>query len=181
MPKGWSYRHVFTIDSSCGKLIKQRSSVPIHLNVPSEFVRSLLKSLLQRLHNMRAWVQIPVPTPPHPTPHHPPKKKQIKKQTDKNTKLVFWGFTTVKRRHDPSNAYKGKLLIGVDLQFRGSVHHHHGRKHGGVQADTVLEKELRVLTQSNQEPVSSRQLGEGSQARPPNSPTPWAKHIQSII
>jgi hypothetical protein len=28
--------------------------------------------------------------------------------------------------------------------FRGSVHYHHGRKHGSVQADMMLEK-LRVL------------------------------------
>jgi hypothetical protein len=29
--------------------------------------------------------------------------------------------------------------------FRGVVHYNHGKKHGGNQADTVLEKELRVL------------------------------------
>ena len=29
------------------------------------------------------------------------------------------------------------------LSFRGSVHYHHGGKHGNVQADVVLEKELR--------------------------------------
>jgi hypothetical protein len=29
--------------------------------------------------------------------------------------------------------------------FRGSVHCRHGRKHGSVQIDMVLEKELRVL------------------------------------
>lgn len=32
-------------------------------------------------------------------------------------------------------------FFGADL-----VHYHHGRKLGGMQADTVLEKELRVLT-----------------------------------
>jgi hypothetical protein len=42
------------------------------------------------------------------------------------------------------NSYKGQHLIGAGLQFRGSVHYHHGRKHGSVQADMVLE-ELRVL------------------------------------
>jgi hypothetical protein len=35
-----------------------------------------------------------------------------------------------------------KHLIGAALQFRGLVHYHHGRKHGGMQADMVLEKEL---------------------------------------
>ena len=29
--------------------------------------------------------------------------------------------------------------------FRGLVRYHHGRKHGDMQAGTVLEKELRVL------------------------------------
>jgi hypothetical protein len=29
--------------------------------------------------------------------------------------------------------------------FRGSVHYHHGRKHGRLQADLDLEKEVRVL------------------------------------
>jgi hypothetical protein len=31
------------------------------------------------------------------------------------------------------------------MGFRGSVYYHHGRKHGSIQADTVLERELRVL------------------------------------
>jgi hypothetical protein len=35
-------------------------------------------------------------------------------------------------------------FIRAGLQFRGSVHYHHGGKHGSMQADTVLE-ELRVL------------------------------------
>jgi hypothetical protein len=43
------------------------------------------------------------------------------------------------------NSYKEKQLSGAGLQFRGLVHYHHGRKHGTVQADMVLEKELRVL------------------------------------
>jgi hypothetical protein len=29
--------------------------------------------------------------------------------------------------------------------FRGSVHYHCGRKHGSIQADIMLEEELRVL------------------------------------
>jgi hypothetical protein len=45
-----------------------------------------------------------------------------------------------KRHH--GNSYKGKHLIGAGLQFRGLVYYHHGRKHGGVQADMVLEKLL---------------------------------------
>ena len=34
--------------------------------------------------------------------------------------------------------------MGLAYRFRGLVHHHQGRKHGSMQADMVLEKELRV-------------------------------------
>jgi hypothetical protein len=51
----------------------------------------------------------------------------------------------VKRHHEQCNSYKGKHLIGAGLQFQGSAHYHHGRKHGSVQVDMVLEKMLRVL------------------------------------
>jgi hypothetical protein len=37
------------------------------------------------------------------------------------------------------------IQLGPAYRIRGSIHYHHGRKHGSVQADTVLEKELRVL------------------------------------
>ena len=46
----------------------------------------------------------------------------------------FW------RRHDCGKSYKGTHLIGAGLQLRGSVHCQHGRKHGDVQADTVLKR-----------------------------------------
>jgi hypothetical protein len=35
--------------------------------------------------------------------------------------------------------------LGLAYSFRGLVHYQHGRKHDSKQADTVLEKELRVL------------------------------------
>jgi hypothetical protein len=47
---------------------------------------------------------------------------------------------------------KGKYFTGAGLEFRGLIHYHHGRKHGGMQADMVLEKELRVLNR-----ISSQQ------------------------
>jgi hypothetical protein len=50
----------------------------------------------------------------------------------------------VERHHNHGNSYQRKHLIGAGLQFRGLVHYHYGRKHGGVQADMVLEK-TRVL------------------------------------
>jgi hypothetical protein len=43
----------------------------------------------------------------------------------------------------PWQSAKGKLL-GLAYSFRGSVHHHHGRKHGSAKADIVLESQ-RVL------------------------------------
>ena len=55
------------------------------------------------------------------------------------------GFIAVKRSHDQGNSYKGKHLTGAALQFRGSVHYHHDGKYGSMQADMVLEKELRVV------------------------------------
>ena len=50
----------------------------------------------------------------------------------------------VKRQHIHGNSYKGKHLIRAGLQCIGLVRYHHRRKHGGTQADVVLEK-MRVL------------------------------------
>jgi hypothetical protein len=38
-----------------------------------------------------------------------------------------------------------KLRLGPAYRFEGPVHYHHGGKHGSIQADMMLEKELRVL------------------------------------
>ena len=40
---------------------------------------------------------------------------------------------------------KDNVSLGLAYSFRGSVHYHRGGKHGSIQTDTVLEKELRVL------------------------------------
>jgi hypothetical protein len=40
---------------------------------------------------------------------------------------------------------KENISFGVGLQFRSLVRYHHGGKHGGMQADMILEKELRIL------------------------------------
>ena len=40
---------------------------------------------------------------------------------------------------------KDNIELGLAYSFRGLVHYHHGRKHGGMQADMVLEEELRAL------------------------------------
>ena len=53
---------------------------------------------------------------------------------------VLGGVSIAVKSYHAHGTYKGKRL-----QFRGSVHYHHGREHGGMQADMVLEKELRVL------------------------------------
>lgn len=45
----------------------------------------------------------------------------------------------VKRTFDHGNFYKGQHLIEMSqVQFRDSVHDHHGRELGGVQAEMVL-------------------------------------------
>lgn len=59
--------------------------------------------------------------------------------------VLVRGSIAVKKRHDQGNSTKGQHLIGSGLHFRGLVHHCHSRKHGGTQADPVLEKELRHL------------------------------------
>jgi hypothetical protein len=54
------------------------------------------------------------------------------------------------------------ISVGLAYSFRDSVHDHHGRKHSGRQADTVLEKELRVL-HLEWKAVRQRMSSEGSQ------------------
>jgi hypothetical protein len=51
------------------------------------------------------------------------------------------GVSTVrKRHHGHSNSYKEKYLVRDGLHFIGLAHYHHGRKHGGMQADMALER-----------------------------------------
>lgn len=52
----------------------------------------------------------------------------------------------MKRNHDLDKSYKGKHFVVPGLQFRGLSHCHHGRKHGIMQVDMVLEKELECST-----------------------------------
>jgi hypothetical protein len=53
----------------------------------------------------------------------------------------------VKRHYGQAISYKGKHLIqtGLFSEVQSIIIYHHGRKHDRVQADMVLEKELRVL------------------------------------
>lgn len=48
----------------------------------------------------------------------------------------------MERQHNQGNSYKGKGLIGLAYNFRSLDHYHHSRKHGGLETDLVLEKEL---------------------------------------
>jgi hypothetical protein len=62
------------------------------------------------------------------------------------------------------------ISLGLAYSFRDSVHYHHGKKHNSIQADMVLEKELRVLhldPKAARRILSSRQLRRGSQSPPP--------------
>ena len=49
------------------------------------------------------------------------------------------------RQHDQVNACEGRHLIGTNLQFQMLSPLYHGGKHDIIQADLVLEKEMRVL------------------------------------
>lgn len=65
--------------------------------------------------------------------------------TDAPEDICLWVSMAVKGHHDYRNSYKRKHLTRADLQFRGIVHYFYGRKYGGMKADMVLEKMLRVL------------------------------------
>jgi len=55
--------------------------------------------------------------------------------------IVSCGFHCCKKDTRPVAALiKEKHLTGADSQFRSSVHSHHGRKHGDMQAGMVLER-----------------------------------------
>jgi hypothetical protein len=61
---------------------------------------------------------------------------------------------------------KANISLGLDYSFRGSVHYHHGMKHGSLQANIVLEEKLRVLhldLKASRKGLTSRHLGGGSQ------------------
>jgi hypothetical protein len=81
--------------------------------------------------------------------------------------------------------------LGLAYWLWGSIHYHHGGKHGSIQAGMVL-KELKVLhlvLKASRKRLAPMWLGGGSQSPPlqwhtsskdtlTNSPTPWNKHIQ---
>ena len=50
-----------------------------------------------------------------------------------------------KRHWNHENSYKGRHLFVVAYSLRALVRYHHDRKHGGVQAEMVQKKEVRVL------------------------------------
>ena len=87
----------------------------------------------------------------------------------------------------------GWFYLGLVYRFRGSVHYHHGRKHGRIQTYMVLE-ETRVLHLHRKEArnkLSPTWLGGRSQnpppqwhtfsnkATPPNSAIPLGPSIQT--
>jgi hypothetical protein len=71
----------------------------------------------------------------------------------------------VKRCHGYRNSYKGKHFIGAGIQVKGLVHYCHGGKHGEAQADTMLEKEMRVLHPDPK--AAGRETASG-----------WVKHLK---
>jgi hypothetical protein len=94
----------------------------------------------------------PVPSPSRATHTLPPTFWEVVSELPWSTETVRRGVSilvkvsiAVKRHQYHSNSYKGKDLIGSGLQL---VHCHHGSKHNGVQADMVLERQLRALSVS---------------------------------
>ena len=93
---------------------------------------------------------------------------------------------------------KANICLGLAYSFRGSVHYHHGRKHGSMQAYLVLEKELRILhlgpeaarkrlshtgvEPEHRRPQSPHFLQQGhtssNNATPPNSVTPHGQVLR---
>ena len=67
-------------------------------------------------------------------------------------------LSAVERLYDYDNSVKSSIYLGLAYSFRGSVHYHHGGRHGSVQADMVLE-ELRVLHLDLQAPGDCVTLG----------------------
>jgi hypothetical protein len=67
---------------------------------------------------------------------------------------------------------KESFELGLAYSFRGLVLYHHGRKHGRVQADWVMEKQLRVLHPDQQTA--------GGELRP-QSPPPGTHLLHSSI
>jgi hypothetical protein len=71
-----------------------------------------------------------------------------KPQTIKSRKLssLLRVFMAAKRHQDPGNSYQGQhFKLVLAYRSRGLVHYHRSIKHGCIQADVVLEKDLRVL------------------------------------
>lgn len=65
----------------------------------------------------------------------------------------------MKRHHEQHNYYKRKHLIGGSVFiFRGLVYFHHGREHGGMQADTGAVAESYIL-------MCKQRGGEGRERR----------------
>jgi hypothetical protein len=51
----------------------------------------------------------------------------------------------MKIHHTRTALIKDNVSLGLAYSFRGLVYCHHNGKHGSMQTDMVLEKELRVL------------------------------------
>ena len=67
--------------------------------------------------------------------------------------------------------------MGLAYSFRGLVRYHHGGKHGSVQADMVLERELRVLYLHSNAARKRVSPALGSLSVGPQSPPPTVTHF----
>jgi hypothetical protein len=67
----------------------------------------------------------------------------------------------------------------MPYSFRGLVHYHHGRKNGNIQADMLMEKELRVLHPDQQaaEGKTMSDTGHSLSIGDLKAPTPRMTHF----
>jgi hypothetical protein len=84
-----------------------------------------------------------------------------------------WGFYCYEETHGHSNSHEGKLVIAAGFQFRVLAHYCHVRKHDSVQADLVLETEMRVI-----HPDLQAAGGERGQTDRQTDRLAWLEHLK---
>jgi hypothetical protein len=83
----------------------------------------------------------------------------------------------VKRHHDQRNFIKANISLWLTYGFRCLVYYHHGGKHGSIQPDMVLEKDLRVLHLDPQANGDSVLYWAEHEHLRPQSPTSTVTHF----
>lgn len=74
-----------------------------------------------------------------------------------STKWLLRVSVALKIHNGHSNFYKGNYLIETSLQVQSVVHYHHGKTHGQVQVDKVLDNTAKDINQDEQAARRERQ------------------------